>query len=106
MMNRINLKQDHIEYLKKIFDSYCPNAEILAYGSRVNGDSHDGSDLDLTVIDFNQHGKSLSELKQLINDSNIPILVDISLFKFLPQSFQNEIMNDYLVFYRQGHIAI
>ena len=74
----INLKQKHRAELEKIFSSYCPNAEVWAYGSRVNGDSHDGSDLDLTLKSFNEPGKELSVLKALISDSNIPFLVDIN----------------------------
>ncbi|MBO4441895.1 hypothetical protein J5834_07225 [bacterium] len=30
----------------------------MAYGSRVNGDSHSGSDLDLTVKSFNDSKKT------------------------------------------------
>ncbi len=33
----INLKQKHLNELTEIFVKYCPNAEIWAYGSRVNG---------------------------------------------------------------------
>lgn len=45
----INLRANDLDLLQKIFRDYCPDAEIWAYGSRVNGDSHSGSDLDLTV---------------------------------------------------------
>lgn len=48
--------------LTDIFDSYCPDAEIWAYGSRVNGDAHDGSDLDLTVKSFNSDNKDIPTL--------------------------------------------
>ena len=87
----INLKPKHAEILRKIFESYCPKAEIRAYGSRVNGDSHEGSDLDLTVVSFNEPNKNLNELKRLINESNIPFSVDISEFRGLPESFRKEI---------------
>lgn len=88
----IDLNTKYISILKQIFDTYCKNAEIWAYGSRVNGDCHSGSDdLDLVVVSYNEPDKNLSELKQLINESDIPILVDISEFDTLPKSFQNEI---------------
>ena len=85
--------------LKDIFRSYCPHAEIWAYGSRVGGDSHDGSDLDLAVVDFGDSTKKLSELRQILNDSNIPFLIDIFEFHKLPLSFQSEIRKKYIVLY-------
>ena len=95
----IDLNTKYISILKQIFDTYCQNAEIWAYGSRVNGDCHNGSDLDPVVVSYNEHGKNLSELKQLIRDSDIPILVDISEFNTLPTSFQNEIRKNKIIFY-------
>ena len=50
----MNLKEKHLQILLEIFEGYCPKAEIWAYGSRVYGDSHSGSDLDL-VVKFIRH---------------------------------------------------
>lgn len=97
----IKLNSKYTSMLNQIFDAYCKNAEIWAYGSRMNGDCHDGSDLDLVVINFGEKGKNLGELKQLINDSDIPILVDISEFDKLPPSFQNEIKRNSEIFYKK-----
>ena len=91
----INIKQKHLDELKGIFERYCPDAEIWAYGSRVNSSSHDGSDLDLTVKDFGNSEKDLSELKQLLSDSNIPFLIDINEFCRLPEYMQESIKKSY-----------
>lgn len=98
-MNKLSLKPKYLKMLTDIFDSYCPQAEIWAYGSRVNGDFHDGSDLDLVVIDFHSKTARIYELKELIRESNIPFLVDINEFNDLPKYFQNEIKRSYVVFY-------
>ncbi len=95
-MNKLFVKPEHLKILIDIFKSYCPRAEIWAYGSRIKGNAHDGSDLDLVVKNFNSEKAKLSELKQLINDSNIPFLVDINEFDKLPISFQKEILKDYI----------
>lgn len=83
--------------LKDILKSYCPDAEIWAYGSRLNGDAHSGSDLDLVVKNFNSKDKYLYELKELFSESNIPFIVDIHEFDKLPKSFQDEILKKYIV---------
>ncbi len=98
-MTKINISDKNLKILTDIFDSYCPNAEIWAYGSRVNGVSHAGSDLDLTVKSFNSSEPLLYELKELIRESNIPFLVDINEFDYLPDYFKSEILKGYAVIY-------
>ena len=92
----LNIKPKYLEELKDIFENYCPKAEIWAYGSRVKNDCHSGSDLDLVVKNFNDEKKYLYELRQLLNDSNIPFLIDINEFDKLPQAFQDEILKEYV----------
>ena len=95
-MDRLFIKPQYLQILLEIFKSYCPDAEIWAYGSRINGEAHEASDLDLVVKSFNDENKSLSVLKELINDSDIPIIVDILEFDKIPLSFQKEIEKDYI----------
>lgn len=95
----INLLPRHFEMLRKIFEEYCPKAEIWAYGSRVCGDSHEGSDLDMTVKSFNDPDKKLWELKELLEESNIPFLMDITEFDRLPASFQEEIKKNHVILF-------
>lgn len=92
----LNVKQEYLNELKNIFSNYCPKAEIWAYGSRLTNDCHSGSDLDLTVKTFNDENKYLYELKELLNDSDIPFLIDINISDNLPQSFQDEILKNYV----------
>lgn len=100
-MNKLLVKPEYLKILETIFQNYCPKAEIWAYGSRLNGDSHDGSDLDLVVKSFNEDKKYLFELKELINDSNIPFIVDIHEYENFPQSFQEEILKNYVVIFKK-----
>ena len=55
----LSLKDEYLQELKDIFNRYCPKAEIWAYGSRLTGDCHSGSDLDLTVKSFKEANKHL-----------------------------------------------
>ena len=89
-MNNLFVADKYLEMLINIFEDYCPQVEVYAYGSRINGNAHDGSDLDLTIKNFPKD-KYLFELKELISESNVPFLVDINVFENLPQSFKDEI---------------
>ena len=95
-MDRLFIKQRYFDMLINIFRNYCPKAEIWAYGSRIKNEAHDGSDLDLVVKSFNSDEKYLFELKEILQESNIPFIVDIHEFDKLPQSFRDEILKDYV----------
>lgn len=51
-MDSLFLDAKYLDMLRNIFIDYCPEAEIFAYESRVNGKSNSGSDLDLVAKNF------------------------------------------------------
>ncbi|MBL0293816.1 MAG: nucleotidyltransferase domain-containing protein [Saprospiraceae bacterium] len=88
--------------LHKIFDTCDYSIEVLAFGSRVNGDAHEGSDLDLVIKCRERNGIPVdvfNDLSDLIRDSLIPILVDFRDWDSLPQTCHTNIMAKYEVFY-------
>jgi len=100
-MDNLFIQTEHLNMLRDIFQSYCPKAEIWAYGSRLNGNAHEGSDLDLVIKSFNEEEKYLFELKEILNESNIPFIVDIHEYNYLPDSFKEEILKKYLIIFPQ-----
>ena len=89
-MSNLFVDTKYLDVLINIFGEFCPESEVLAYGSRLSGNAHEGSDLDLTIKNFPKE-QYLFELKQKVSESNIPFLVDINLYDNLPQSFKDEI---------------
>lgn len=85
--------------LISIFKKLCPNSLIWAYGSRVNGTAHSGSDLDLAIVDYGDQDCDYLDIKEAIIDSNIPFLIDIFELNRLPESFRDEIKRNYIVLY-------
>ena len=76
-----------------------PGVEVWAYGSRVNGESHEGSDLDLVLrgTGLQPLGGEYVDLIEAFERSNIPILIQTHDWARLPESFHREIERDYLV---------
>jgi len=99
----INLRDKDRQSLCQIADNCFNTAiEIWAYGSRVNGDSHDGSDLDLVIHTEGDGRLSYQELvdfKHQIQQSNIPILVQVMDWNKIPESFHKNILKKYEVIY-------
>lgn len=96
------LREKDRQTLINIFSSENYPMDVLAYGSRVNGDAHDGSDLDLAVCGKNSQSLPIdvySRLLKKVQDSNIPILVDIKDFYALPSKFRQGIESKCEVLY-------
>lgn len=63
-----------------MFDRHVADAEIWAFGSRVNGGAHEGSDLDLVLRnprDLTRPVQGWLALKEALSDSSLPMLVDV-----------------------------
>lgn len=93
-MNGPDLAERHLQTLRKLFRRHLQEARILAYGSRVTGNHHDGSDLDLVVVHADDPEKpvpGVSELRSAIAESDIPVLVDLQEWYRLNEKFRQEI---------------
>ena len=97
------LRDKDRQALIDIFKTANEPIEVWAYGSRVNGTAHEGSDLDLAVRSYNLHRlpvETFLDLKEKITDSNIPILVELFDWARLPESFHRNIEARYEVLYK------
>lgn len=87
--------------LKAIFKSHAPLVEVWAFGSRVSGRAHVTSDLDLvmrTPGSLDQPIPNVAEIQSAIEDSSVPLLVDLHDWALLPQALQREIEMEHCVF--------
>ena len=48
-LQQLSMQPRHLALLRQLLQQLLPHAEVWAYGSRVNGDGHEASDLDLVV---------------------------------------------------------
>lgn len=96
------LRDKDKEALVKIFSSVQLPIEVWAYGSRVTGEAHDGSDLDLVIRSHSLEALPaglMIDLKKSIYKSTIPILVDLFDWARLPESFHKNIEAHHEVLY-------
>ena len=87
--------------LKALIRSHVPFAEVWAFGSRVTRKAHAGSDLDLLIRTpgaLHQPVPNLAGLKSAIEESSVPLLVDLHDWALLPGPFQKEIERAHVVF--------
>ncbi len=85
--------------LAVLLREHLPDVEVWAYGSRVNGRSHDGSDLDLVL-----RGPSLKEIpidqlrgfEEALRESKIPFLIEARDWARVPERFHREIEREHV----------
>ena len=86
--------------LEEILREQAPGVEVWVYSSRVSGQSHGGSDLDLVLrgpdLEEIPIGK-LVELEEALRLSTIPFLVEARDWARLPESFCREIERGYVI---------
>lgn len=99
-MPKLNLEPEYLLQVQAILKQWVPHCVVWAYGSRVNGNCHEASDLDLVVRDphaLKNPVKHLSQLKQAFKDSDLPIIVDLMDWSSLPEHYRHEIKKRYVV---------
>lgn len=106
-MAKLDLRPEWLEEVQRLIAVHLPEAEVVAYGSRVNGNSHDGSDLDLIARNPNDPTKPLAgvpALREAFSESNLPILIDLLDWARIPESFRREIdsSSTVVIFSRTG----
>ena len=99
MADRLDLPERHRQSVEALLLEHVPDVEVWAYGSRVNGMSHGGSDLDLVLRGpgLERLGEGYYDLLEAFQESNIPILIQAYDWARLPEGFHREIERDYVV---------
>ena len=99
MTDRLDLPIRYRNKLEALLREHVPDVEVWAYGSRVNGQSHEGSDLDLALRSptLEPLGGEYLDLIDGLEQSTIPILVQVHDWARLPKSFHREIEREYVV---------
>lgn len=100
MQSELRLREQDKQRLLELLQRHLPGVSAWAYGSRVNGDAHDASDLDIVLRTKDLNKIPLLQLEsflEAVRESNIPILIEARDWARLPESFHREILRGYVV---------
>ena len=100
MAKHLDLPHHYRQHLETLLREHLPTVEVWAYGSRVNGQSLDGSDLDLVLRSPDLQPipvDSLASFSEALRASPIPFLVAAHDWARLPESCHPEIEREHLV---------
>ena len=100
MTEKLFLREKDRLAILDLLGQHLPDVTAWAYGSRVHGEAHDGSDLDIVLRSPDLSPIPIADLQgfvEALRESNIPILVEARDWARLPEYFQGEILRGYVV---------
>lgn len=80
-----------VKNLKPLQDQ---GANIWCFGSRARGDHHKFSDLDLMIDSQQDFTRELGNLKEIFEESNLPIKIDVVQWKDFAENYKESYLND------------
>ena len=83
--------------LLELLRRHLPGVDVWAYGSRVGGKSSPRSDLDLVVFASAEQSRQVGDLRESLEESDLPFRVDLFVWEELPESFQKNIVSFHTV---------
>ncbi len=99
-IGQLQIKARHLAMLRTLLAQQAPEAEVWAYGSRVSGGAHEGSDLDIVLrnpADLEEEVEDWMDVQEAVQESDLPMLVDVHDWAHLPADFHRNIEQEYVV---------
>ena len=99
-VTQLDLPIQDVERLRKVLNKHVPFKNVWAYGSRVKGTASKHSDLDMVV--FGASEAQLYETREALEESNVPVEVQLFRWEDLPTNFHENIQQAYCVVQREA----
>ena len=76
------------------------SCEIYLFGSRAVGNASMTSDFDIAISSPNEIDREISHAREILDESNIPYMVDLVDLKTTSAPFRNRIMKEGILLWR------
>ena len=92
----IDLTADQRRVVLDLIERHLPDTDVWAYGSRVQWTSRPESDLDLVVFSGPGQSGQVADLREALEESDLPFRVDVLVWDELNASLRGEIDREYM----------
>jgi type I restriction enzyme S subunit len=94
---QIDITSSQHKIILDLLKRYIPNTTVWAYGSRVKGTSTPKSDLDLAAFVAPEQKIGVINLKEALEESNLPFRVDLFIWDEVPVAFRKNIEEEHVI---------
>ncbi|MCE2453320.1 MAG: nucleotidyltransferase domain-containing protein [Nitrospinae bacterium] len=77
MSEQVDITEAQRALILDLLDKHLPNTTAWLYGSRAKGEARPQSDLDMVVFADPARSRSVYDLKEAFEESNLPFRVDV-----------------------------
>jgi len=102
MTAAIDITPGQRKTLHGLLSRLIPCVLVWAYGSRVKWTARPNSDLDLVVFTTPEQHQRVSDLEEVLAESNLPFVVDVHVWDEVPERFHEIIRKEYVVLQEAG----
>ncbi|MBF0179780.1 MAG: nucleotidyltransferase domain-containing protein [Magnetococcales bacterium] len=97
MSATLDITPEQNRTLRRLLRHHLPDVAVWAYGSRMRERSHPCSDLDMVVFATPGQRPRVAELREALEESDLPFAVDLWTWDELPDHFCNVIRASHVV---------
>jgi predicted nucleotidyltransferase len=90
----IDIEEEYLNELRRIFREHVPECEVRVFGSRVSGSARRFSDVDLLLVGPEKlDWRRIESLKDALSASDLPMIVDVIDWHAISEDFKNAIQD-------------
>ena len=97
MTGRVSITEAQRALILDLLEKHLPNTAAWVYGSRAKGEARPKSDLDMVVFANPSQSRSVYDLKEAFEESNLPFRVDVFVWDSMPERFRERVLPDRVV---------
>ena len=93
----IDLTPEERQTVLSLLERHLPGTAAWVYGSRAKWTSRPQSDLDIVVFATPEQQRQVGDLREALEESNLPFRVDLFVWDEVPDSFRAHIETSHVV---------
>lgn len=99
----IDMSSEQRGVLLALLRKHLPNTRVWVYGSRARLTAKKSSDLDMVVFARDEQKRQVGDLREALEQSDLPFRVDLFVWDDMPEGFQKKIESDHVTLVASGH---
>ena len=92
----IDISPEQLRVLLALFEKHLPNTRVWVYGSRAKFTARRSSDLDMVVFARSGQKRHVGDLREALEQSDLPFRVDLFVWDDVPERFRKKIESDHI----------